>query len=88
MARARQITVDVPAALAGVPAAQLAERARRLLVLDEVRAGRLTRPSAAGALGMALDDFLVLAGEHGVYAIDYDLEDFRRELDALPARGS
>jgi hypothetical protein len=57
-------------------------------MLDEVRAGRLTRAGAARALGMPLDDFLVLAGQHGLYSIDYDVDDFRRELDDLPTRGS
>ncbi len=85
MAHALQITVDIPGPLSSVPADELAARARLLLVLDEVRAGRLTQPGAARALGLALDEFLVLAGKHGVYAIDYhidyDLDDFRRELD-------
>lgn len=85
MAHVLQITVEVPGPLAGVPAEELAVRARLLLVLDEVRAGRLTRPGAARALGLALDDFLILAGKHGIYAIDYDLDDFRRELDDLSA---
>ena len=88
VSNALRITVDVPAPLAGEPASALAERARLLLMLDEVRAGRLTRAGAARALGMRLDDFLVLAGQHGLYAIDYDLDDFRRELDELPTRGS
>ncbi len=86
MAQAQRITVDVPAPLAGEPAAKLAERARLLLVLDEVRAERLTRPGAARALGIPLDDFLALAGQHGIHAIDYGLDDFRRELDELPTR--
>jgi predicted HTH domain antitoxin len=82
-----QITVDVPAPLAGTPAAELAARARLLLVIDEVRAGRLTRGGAARALGVPLDDFLIVAGQHGLYAIDYDLDDLRRELDAIPRPG-
>lgn len=82
MATALQITVDVPAPLADIPAAELAERARLLLVLEEVRTGRLSRAGAARALDMPLDDLLVVAGQHGIYAIDQDLDDFRRELDA------
>ena len=88
MGHALQITVDVPAPLAGQPAAELAERARLLLVIDEVRANRMTRASAARALGIPLDDFLIAAGEHGLYAIDYDLDDFRRELDDISSRGA
>ena len=84
MSAAHRITVDVPAALAGRPVADLADRARFLLVVDEVRSNRMTRAAGARALGMPLDDFLIAAGECGLYAIDYDLEDFRRELDGLP----
>lgn len=81
-----RITVEVPEALSEQPAEALAEKARLLLVVDEVRAGRLTRAGAAHALGMALDDFLVAAGAHGLYAIDYDLDDFKRELEAIGRR--
>ena len=78
-----EITVEVPAPLADQPTAELATRARLLLVIDEVRAGRLTRAGAAQALDMALDGFLIEAGRHGLDAIDYDLEDFKRELEAI-----
>lgn len=88
MAHALRITVDLPAALAGQAASALAERARLLLVIDEVREGRLTRAGAARAPGLTLDDFLVEAGRHGLYAIDYDPDDFARELDGLPVRSS
>ncbi len=84
MAAAQQITVDVPAALSARSPSELAERARFLLVVDEVRAKRMTRGGAARALGMPLDDFLIAAGQCGLYAIDYDLDDFRRELASLP----
>ena len=86
MTAAQRITVEVPAALAGRPASELAERARLLLVVDEVRADRMTRAGAARSLGMPLDDFLILAGQCGLYAIDYDLDDFRRELDDISSR--
>ena len=76
-----QIMLDVPNALARQPPAQLGERARLLLAIDDVRYDRLTRAGAARALGLSLDDFVLAAGEHGLYAIDYEVEDFRRELD-------
>ncbi len=88
MARALRITFDVPAPLSAGSASEIADRARLLLVIDEVRAGRLTRAGAARAIGMAIDDFLIAAGDHGLYAIDYDLEDFRRELDDITVRGA
>lgn len=78
-----QITIDVPPPLAGQSATDLVARVRLLLVVDEVRAGRLTRAAGAAALGMSLDDFLVAAGAHGLLAIDYDVEDLRRELATI-----
>jgi predicted HTH domain antitoxin len=86
MTSAMRITVDIPEPLAGQPADKLASRARLLLVIDEVRAGRMSRAGAARALAMSLDDFLIEAGTHGVYAIDYDLDDFKRELDNVAAQ--
>jgi Uncharacterised protein family (UPF0175) len=79
-----EITVDIPAPLSGQPIEELATRARLLLVIDEVRAGRLTRASAARALGMTLDDFLIEGGRHGLFAIEHDVDDFKREFRAIP----
>ena len=82
-----QITLDIPQPLSGQTPNELAARARLLLVVDEVRAERLTRSGGARALGMSLDEFLVEAGRHGLFAVDYDVDDFRRELEAIvPAR--
>jgi predicted HTH domain antitoxin len=83
-----EITVEIPGPLSGQPSEELATRARLLLVIDEVRAGRLTRAAAARALDLTIDDFLVEAGRHGLHAIDYDVEDFKRELVTIrkPAR--
>lgn len=78
-----EITVDIPAPLSGQSTEELARRARLLLVIDEVRAGRLTRAGGARALGMTLDDFLIEAGRHGLYAIDHDVDDFKQELDDI-----
>lgn len=79
-----EITVDIPAPLSGRSTQELAARARLLLVIDEVRAGRLTRAAAANALEMPFDDFLIEAGCHGLFAIDHDVDDFRRELGTIP----
>jgi predicted HTH domain antitoxin len=79
-----EITVEIPSPLSGQSSEDLAKRARLLLVIDEVRAGHLTRVGAARALDMTLDDFLIEAGRHGLYAIDYDVEDLRQELAAVP----
>ena len=78
-----EITVNIPASLSGRSTQELAARARLLLVIDEVRAGRLTRAAAARALEMPFDDFVTEAGRHGLFAIDQDVEDFKRELGAI-----
>ena len=83
MAQPIRIAVDIPETLAGQPSAALAARVRLLLIIDEIRAERMTRAAGARALGMTLDAFLIAAGEHGLYAIDYDLDDFKQELDAI-----
>ncbi len=81
-----EITVEIPGPLSGQPTEELAKRARLLRVIDEVRAGRLTRAAAARALDKTIDDFLIEAGQHGLYAIDTDIEDFRRELGAISSK--
>jgi predicted HTH domain antitoxin len=44
----------------------------------------LTRVRAASLLGLSLDAFLSEASKHGLDAIAYDLDDFRRELASGP----
>jgi predicted HTH domain antitoxin len=78
-----EITVAIPRILSDRPTEELATRARLLLVIDEVRSGRLTRVTAARALDMTLDEFLIEAGRHGLQAIDYDVEDFKHELATI-----
>jgi hypothetical protein len=53
---------------------------RSLWALDEIRQARMTRVRAAHVLGLGLDELLRTASEHGVDAMDYDVDDFRREL--------
>ena len=85
--RAMQLTIDIPQPLPGQSTTDLAARARLLLVVDEVRAERLTRSAGAHALGMTLDEFLIEAGPHGLFAVDFDIDDFKRELASIaPAR--
>jgi hypothetical protein len=74
------VTLDLPPDAAHERPEVLARRLTLLWVLDEVRQGRMTRRRAAGVLGTSLDDFLREATEHGLDTIDYDLDDFRREL--------
>jgi predicted HTH domain antitoxin len=72
------VTLELPLDPNAESPDELVQRLRLLWALDEVRQGRLTR--AARLVGRELDDFLRVASEHGLNAIDYDLEDFRREL--------
>jgi hypothetical protein len=37
----------------------------------------------ARALDMTLDEFLIEAGDAGLYAIDHDVEHFKRELNSI-----
>lgn len=74
------VTLDLPPDADAESPDVLVRRLRLLWALDEVRQGRLTRVRAAHVLGLGLDDFLRVATEHGLDAIDYDLDDFRREL--------
>jgi predicted HTH domain antitoxin len=74
------VTLDLPHDAEGENPEELALRLKRLWALDEVRNGRMTRLRAAKLLGMSIDDFLREAAEHGIDAIDYDLDDFRQEL--------
>ena len=82
MAVGAVITVDLPAPLSDQPADELASRSRLLLVIDEV-VRDVSRAGAARALEMALDEIFIEAGRHGLDAIDYEPEDFTRELDAI-----
>ena len=78
------VTLDLPPDADGDSPDELARRLRLLWALDEVRQGRMTRVRAAHLVGLSLDDFLRQASNHGLDAIDYDVEDFRTELAGTP----
>jgi hypothetical protein len=78
------VTLDLPPDAEAESPDELVRRLRMLWALDEVRQGRLTRVRAASVLGLSLDGFLSEASKHGLDAIDYDLDDFRRELASGP----
>lgn len=75
-----KVTLDLPPDAEGEAPDELARRLTLLWALDEVRRGRMTRVRAASIVGLGLDAFLDEASRHGLDVIDYDLEDFRREL--------
>jgi predicted HTH domain antitoxin len=74
------VALDLPPDATAETPDELVQRLRLLWALDEIRQGRMTRVRAAHLLGLGLDDFLQVASEHGLHAIDYDLDDFQQEL--------
>jgi hypothetical protein len=74
------VTIHLPPDAESEEPEALAHRLKLLWVLDEVRQGRMTRLHAAKLMGTSLDDFLREASNHGLDAIDYELDDFRQEL--------
>jgi hypothetical protein len=79
------VLVEVPATVVGEAPELLAHRLSRLLVFDEVRQGRLSRVAGARLLGLSLDEFLRVAGAHGVLTLDYDPDDFEQEIESIRA---
>ena len=75
-----ELTITVPASLADADAA---ERARLLLILDAVRAERMTWRAAADVLGIAPDRLLDLAKVHGVAVVRYESTDLEEDLSTL-----
>jgi hypothetical protein len=84
-----QFTLDIPDDLARrviAAGGDVSRQAIEALALEELRAGRITEPELADALGLGrlqLDGFLKA---HGVYQ-EYTLEDFEAERTALKEIG-
>ena len=78
------VTVEVPAAVAGPDAAA---RARRLLILDAVRAERITWRAGARELGLDVSAFLDLARELGIPVARYDMDDWVHERGVVERLG-
>ena len=78
------VTLDLPPDAEAESPDELVSRLRMLWALDEVRQGRLTRVRAASLLGLSFDILVSEASKHDLDAIDYDLDDFRRELAGGP----
>ena len=82
------LTLEVPDDIANALAASgdLSRRALESLALEEFRAGRLSQAGLRRLLGFAryeLDGFLKAHGQF----VDYSIEDFEREWEALRAAG-
>lgn len=84
-----QFTVEIPDDLARrviAAGGDVSRQAVEALALEELRAGRISEPELAQALGLGrlqLDGFLKA---HGVYQ-EYTLEDFEAERIALKEAG-
>lgn len=83
------VTIDVPPEIArGAAPGALADEALRLLVLERFRRRELSAAQCARLLGIGRVPFLELCVAHGIPVIQYDPDDFRRELaDIVGARG-
>ena len=82
------VTVDLPAAVAGSRSpADLAVELRVLAVLDAFRRGEIGSGKGGRLLGLSRVAFLELCGEHGVPVLNVDVEDLRREVADIHARG-
>jgi len=84
-----QFTVDIPDDLARrviAAGGDVSRQALEALALEELRAGRITEPELAQALGLGrlqLDGFLK---SHGIYQ-EYTVQDFEAERAALKEIG-
>ena len=83
------VTIDVPPEIArGAAPGALADEALRLLVLERFRRRELSAAQCARLLGIGRVPFLELCVAHGIPVIQYDPDDFRRELaNIIGARG-
>ena len=87
MSAARKIAVAVElpwTAQSDVPdPAALGNELRILWLIEQVRRHKIGVGKGAELAGMPRAAFMKLLGDHGVPVIDYSVEDFQREIDAL-----
>lgn len=82
------VTVEVPAVVAGTRSpAELAAELRVLAVLDAFRRGEIGSGKGGRLLGLKRVAFLDLCGQHNIPVLNVDVEDLRREIDDIHARG-
>lgn len=83
------VTVEIPDLVAaGRSSEELAREVSRLAVLDAYRRGQISSGRAAHVLEIGRVEFLELAGRHGIPTMNYDAEDFARELADIATRGA
>ena len=82
-----QVTVQIPDLIArGRSPDDVAADVSRLAVPDAFRRGEISSGRAAHLVGMARISFLEFAAAHGVATMNYDTDDFARELADIAAR--
>ena len=84
----KMVTIEMPSELLDLLGSEeeAQREAKRALVLDLVRRGRVSRTKAAELLGMPLQDFPALLSEYRIPWFDYSPEDLRHDLDSLRKR--
>jgi hypothetical protein len=83
-----EIRIELPeevAALLGGTAQAAADGARRAVVLELLRQGRLSQGAAARALGLTRHDVIDLMAAHDVPAGPSSVAELRRDVDAALA---
>ncbi len=80
-----RVTVDLPGELRDIvgPPEELARRARRVLVLDLLRAGEISQGKAARLLGITRYDILDLMAEYEIPSGPLTAEEMREESAAV-----
>ena len=84
-----QVTVQIPDLIArGRSPDDVAADVSRLAVLDAFRRGEISSGRAAHLVGMGRISFLEFAAAQGVATMNYDTDDFARELADISARST
>jgi predicted HTH domain antitoxin len=81
----RTVTLELPTELLELLGSE--EEAKRALVFDLVRRGRVSRAKAAELLGVSLSEFPELLAGYGIPWFDCSPEDLQRDLENLRSAG-
>lgn len=81
----KTVSLDLPTELLELLGSEEAAKrdAKRALVFDLVRRGRVSRAKASELLGIPLVDFPALLADYGIPWFDYSAEDLEHDLESL-----
>ncbi|HND33475.1 MAG TPA: UPF0175 family protein [Myxococcota bacterium] len=83
-----QVTIDIPDLVAASrSSAEWGHELSRIAVFEAFRRGDISSGRGAQILGLGHVDFLEEAGTHGVPTLNYDLTDFKQELQEIEEQG-